>query len=82
MPETSRFKAIFAALAHIGVDAEPVVYEDDVLNGRGAHSSPRSMAFSSGSTPFTRGANRANLDAPAARGGRGARRLGERPIPT
>ena len=30
-PETSRFKAVFAALADVGVDAEPVVYEDDVL---------------------------------------------------
>jgi hypothetical protein len=29
-PETSRFKAVFAALAAAGVDAEPVVYEDDV----------------------------------------------------
>src|SRR5262245_50768318 len=29
-PETSRFKAVFAALADIGVDAKPVVYEDDV----------------------------------------------------
>ena len=28
--ETSRFKAVFAALAAAGVDAEPVVYEDDV----------------------------------------------------
>ena len=31
-PQTSRFKAIFAALADVGVDAEPVVYEDDVLD--------------------------------------------------
>ena len=31
-PESSRFKAIFAALADVGVDAEPVVYEDDVLD--------------------------------------------------
>ena len=31
-PQTSRFKAIFAALADAGVDAEPVVYEDDVLD--------------------------------------------------
>lgn len=29
-PETSRFKAIFAALAEVGVEAEPVIYEDDV----------------------------------------------------
>jgi len=31
-PETGRFKAIFAALADIGIDAEQVVYEDDVLD--------------------------------------------------
>jgi hypothetical protein len=30
-PETSRFKAIFAALAAVGIEAIPVVYEDDVL---------------------------------------------------
>ena len=38
-PKTSRFKAVFAALADVGVDAKPVVYEDDVLDatrpGRG-----------------------------------------------
>ena len=28
----SRFKAVFAALADVGVEAEPVVYEDDVLD--------------------------------------------------
>src|SRR5215471_2522165 len=31
-PETSRFKAVFAALADVGVDAKPIVYEDDVLD--------------------------------------------------
>jgi hypothetical protein len=31
-PDTGRFKAVFAALADVGVDAEPVVYEDDVLD--------------------------------------------------
>jgi hypothetical protein len=30
-PGTSRFRDIFAALADVGVEAEPVVYEDDVL---------------------------------------------------
>jgi hypothetical protein len=30
--ESSRFKAVFAALAHVGVAAEPVVYEDDVVD--------------------------------------------------
>lgn len=31
-PANSRFKAIFAALADLGVDAEPVVYEEDVVD--------------------------------------------------
>jgi len=31
-PGTSRFKAVFAALREVGVDAEPLVYEDDVLD--------------------------------------------------
>lgn len=30
--ENSRFKTVFAALADVGVDAVPVVYEDDVLD--------------------------------------------------
>src|SRR3954468_7250780 len=30
--ETSRFKAVFAALADVGADAEPVVYDDDVAD--------------------------------------------------
>src|SRR6476660_640745 len=30
--ETSRFTAVFAALADLGIDAEPVVYEDNVLD--------------------------------------------------
>jgi hypothetical protein len=30
--ENSRFKAIFAAFADVGVEAEPVVYEDDVID--------------------------------------------------
>lgn len=30
-PETSRLKSVFAALADVGVAAEPVVYEDDIL---------------------------------------------------
>jgi hypothetical protein len=30
-PESSRFKEVFAALAEVGVGAEPVVYEDDVI---------------------------------------------------
>jgi hypothetical protein len=31
-PETSRFKAVFAALADKGVTAEPVIYEDDIAD--------------------------------------------------
>src|SRR5262249_23587320 len=31
-PENSRFKAVFAALNDVGVDAEPVIYEDDILD--------------------------------------------------
>ena len=31
-PETSRFKAVFAALEDVGVNARPVVYEDNVLD--------------------------------------------------
>ena len=31
VPENSRFKAVFKALADAGVDAEPVVYEDNVV---------------------------------------------------
>src|SRR5579864_8734154 len=30
-PQTGRFKAVFAALAEVGVAAQPVVYEDDVV---------------------------------------------------
>lgn len=30
-PETSRFKAVFAAFAAAGIESEPVVYEDDVV---------------------------------------------------
>jgi len=31
-PEGSRFSAVFAALANVGVAAEPVVYEDDAID--------------------------------------------------
>ena len=52
-PETSRFKAVFAALAKVGVDAVPVVYEDDVLDTVRARLA--TLACSSGSIRFTRG---------------------------
>ena len=61
-PETSRFKAVFAALADVGVDAEPVVYEDDVLDAVRAQ-----LATLDGVlvwvNPIHEGRNRANLDA-------------------
>src|SRR5262245_44881147 len=60
--ETSRFKAVFAALADVGVDAEPVVYEDDVLDAVRAQ-----LATLDGVlvwvNPIHKGRNRANLDA-------------------
>jgi hypothetical protein len=61
-PESSRFKAIFAALADVGVDAEPVVYEDDVLD------TVRAQLAKLGGVlvwvnPIHEGRNRANLDA-------------------
>src|SRR5262249_22269103 len=61
-PETSRFKAVFAALADLGVDAEPAVYEDDVLDAVRAQ-----LATLGGVlvwvNPIHKGRNRANLDA-------------------
>jgi hypothetical protein len=60
--ETSRFKAIFAALADVGVDAEPVIYEDDVLDAVCAQ-----LATLDGVlvwvNPIHEGRNRATLDA-------------------
>src|SRR5215469_3619428 len=61
-PDTSRFKAVFAALANVGVDAEPVVYEDDVRDAVLAQ-----LAKLDGVlvwvNPIHDGRNRANLDA-------------------
>src|SRR5215472_13234632 len=60
--EASRFKAVFAALADVGVDAEPVVYEDDVLDAVRAQ-----LATLDGVlvwvNPIHEGRNRTNLDA-------------------
>ena len=60
-PETSRFNAVFAALADVGVAAEPVVYEDDVLDAVRAQ-----LAALDGVlvwvNPIHEGHNRANLD--------------------
>ena len=61
-PETSRFKAVFAALADAGVAAEPVVYEDDVADAVRAQ-----LAALDGVlvwvNPIHEGRNRAKLDA-------------------
>src|SRR5262249_9327678 len=61
-PDTSRFKTVFAALADVAVDAEPVVYEDDVLDAVRAQ-----LATFDGVlvwvNPIHEGRNRANLDA-------------------
>jgi Domain of unknown function (DUF6815) len=60
--ETSRFKAVFAALADAGVDAEPVVYEDDVRDAVRAR-----LATLDGVLvwvdPIHQGRDRAKLDA-------------------
>jgi len=60
--ETSRFKAVFAALADVGVDAEPVVYEDDFLDAVRAQ-----LVTIDGVlvwvNPIHEGRNRGNLDA-------------------
>lgn len=58
---TSRFKAVSAALADVGVDAEPVVYEDDVLDAVRA----QLVAFDGvlvWVNPIHEGRNRSNLD--------------------
>src|SRR5215510_693736 len=61
-PDTSRFKAIFTALADVGVYAEPVVYEDDVVDAVRAR-----LATFDGVlvwvNPIHEGRNRAKLDA-------------------
>jgi hypothetical protein len=60
--DSSRFKAVFAALADVGVDAEPVVYEDDVFGAVRAQ-----LATVDGVlvwvNPIHEGRNRAKLDA-------------------
>jgi uncharacterized protein DUF6815 len=59
--ETSRFKAVFAALAGVGVDAEAVVYEDDVLNAVRAQLTTLDGVLV-WVNPIHEGRNRANLD--------------------
>ena len=70
--ETSRFKAVFAALADLGVDAEPIVFTRTMSLTPCAHSSPRLTACSSGQ-PHPRGPQPRQSRRTAARG-RGARR--------
>ena len=61
-PAASRFKAIFAALADAGVDADPVVYEDDVLEAVRAQLDTFDGVLV-WVNPIHEGRNRANLDA-------------------
>jgi hypothetical protein len=62
MPATNRFKAVFAALADVGIAAQPIVYEDDVLEDVRAQ-----LATFDGVlvwvNPIHEGRNRAKLDA-------------------
>jgi hypothetical protein len=61
-PETSRFKAIFAALAEVGVAGEPVVYEDDVADA--VHEKLTELdGVLVWVNPIHHGRNRAKLDA-------------------
>jgi hypothetical protein len=60
-PESSRFAAIFAALADAGVDAEPVVYEDDVVDAVRTRLSTLDGVLV-WVNPIHEGRNRANLD--------------------
>jgi hypothetical protein len=61
-PETSRFKAVLSALSDVGVDAEQVVYEDDILD-----TVRTQLAAFDGVlvwvNPIHEGRNRASLDA-------------------
>jgi hypothetical protein len=59
--ETSRFAAIFSALADLGVDAEPVVYEDDVLDAVRAQLTAVHGVLV-WVNPIHEGHNRSNLD--------------------
>jgi hypothetical protein len=61
-PETSRFKAIFAALAEAGVRAIPVVYEDEVLDAVRAQLSSLDGVLV-WVNPIHQGRNRNKLDA-------------------
>jgi hypothetical protein len=60
--ETSRFKAVFTALADLGIDAKPVVYEDDVLDAVRVQLTALDGVLV-WVNPIHEGRNRANLDA-------------------
>jgi hypothetical protein len=60
--EASGLKAIFAALADVGVEAEPVVYEDDVLDAVRTKLLPLDGVLV-WVNPIHEGRNRAHLDA-------------------
>ncbi|RXT48262.1 hypothetical protein B6S44_24690 [Bosea sp. Tri-44] len=60
--QASRFKDVFAALANLGVDAEPVVYEDDVLDAVRSQLA-RLDGVLVWVNPLHDGRNRAKLDA-------------------
>src|SRR3977135_2952927 len=60
--DNSRFKDIFAALVDVGVDAEPVVYEDDVLDAVREQLAPLDGVLV-WVNPIHEGRNRANLEA-------------------
>jgi hypothetical protein len=59
---TSRFEAVFKALADVGVDAEPVVYEDDVRDAVRAQLTGLDGVLV-WVNPIHEGRNRVNLDA-------------------
>ncbi|WNJ93971.1 Cj0069 family protein [Bosea sp. 685] len=59
---TSRFKAVFAALADVGVKAKPVVYEDEVVDAVRAELA-RFDGVLVWVNPIHEGRNRSNLDA-------------------
>ncbi|HEX4556096.1 MAG TPA: Cj0069 family protein [Xanthobacteraceae bacterium] len=61
-PKAGRLKAVFAALADIGVDAEPVIYEDDVVDAV-REQLPTFDGVLVWVNPIHEGRNRANLDA-------------------
>ncbi|SDH12406.1 Cj0069 family protein [Pelagibacterium luteolum] len=61
-PETCRFKAIFAALAGAGVEAVPLVYEDDVIDAVRAELETLDGVLV-WVNPIHDGRNRARLDA-------------------